>query len=630
MATKTMEWRPGPTVCRCCLAEGCYKDISTEYFWMGKREVYAEMLSETFSVSIAYSTAGGPNSNSRLICEPCISRLRDASEFKRQVQECEKTFMQHLDPGSSSALGCDGNMVNIEPEDVKVEAVKVESRLSDDEFDDRVDFGDDDDDDLDDEPLTKFATKVPKKESVDILDLLDNSKAAEKRKSSTKIKATPAKKTKKEAPKPTSSKPKPEKKKKGQQQTPVRVRTIAEDRRYPVKIKVLHVEETGLPRDGTGPQGSLSCPVKISNIDDGDTKKDLLTKEASRRSAVILIKSTTLCPFRFNRFYMCIYCTRSFFNMSELETHTNTEHSSLEEKDIRKALNRTGKSQLIKMNVTNFGCKLCNSELNGFDQLKHHLLEEHEKKIDVNNDGTTLFRITDDKWQCVLCDNEFNKYSRLNNHVKEHYRRFFCEQCGTGFMTVERLKGHLKVHENGEYPCKECGKVYTSESRNRSHYKLIHMKKGRSVCNYCPEWFKDYYQKVKHMIEVHGDKMNNYKCSFCPQSFVLSSALRAHERQKHIRLNLYTCDICNFKTSYKSNLEIHMACHSGVRNFKCEVCGKSYLRKTTLHSHMSIHNNDKRFICKCCGRAFVQKCSLTSHMKTHHKDVQVIDIETKI
>lgn len=53
MAAKTTDWRPGPTVCRCCLSEGCYKDISTEYFWMGKREVYAEMLSETLNLSVS-------------------------------------------------------------------------------------------------------------------------------------------------------------------------------------------------------------------------------------------------------------------------------------------------------------------------------------------------------------------------------------------------------------------------------------------------------------------------------------------------------------------------------------------------------------------------------------------------
>lgn len=54
MEGKASDWRPGPTVCRCCLTEGCYKDISTEYFWMGKREVYAEMLSETLNLSVSF------------------------------------------------------------------------------------------------------------------------------------------------------------------------------------------------------------------------------------------------------------------------------------------------------------------------------------------------------------------------------------------------------------------------------------------------------------------------------------------------------------------------------------------------------------------------------------------------
>ncbi|XP_075989137.1 uncharacterized protein LOC142985076 isoform X21 [Anticarsia gemmatalis] len=215
MDTKSSEWRPGPTVCRCCLTEGCYKDISTEYFWMGKREVYSEMLSDTFNVTIAYSQSGGPNSNSRLICEPCISRLRDACDFRRQVLECEKTFMQHLDPCSSRINDLEVPVVPLET-DVKLERIKLETS-DDDEFDDR-DF-DDDDDDMDDQPLTKLASKIPKKETVDILDLLDNNKAAEKRKSATKTKTAPAKKAKivkKEPVKATASKvvPKTEKKKK--------------------------------------------------------------------------------------------------------------------------------------------------------------------------------------------------------------------------------------------------------------------------------------------------------------------------------------------------------------------------------------------------------------------------------
>ncbi|XP_052745574.1 uncharacterized protein LOC112047122 isoform X27 [Bicyclus anynana] len=214
MAAKTSEWRPGPTVCRCCLSEGCYKDISTEYFWMGKREVYSEMLSDTFDLSISYSKSGGPNSASRLICEPCIGRLRDAAEFKRQVQECEKTFVQCLDPVTALA----DMQVTLELEkEVKVEMVKEEKmRLSDDDDYGAHDYGDDDDDydDLDDQPLTKLASKIPKKEDVDVLDLLDNAKVTEKRKSSTKVKGQPSKKSKCKQTAGSSKQQKPEPKKK--------------------------------------------------------------------------------------------------------------------------------------------------------------------------------------------------------------------------------------------------------------------------------------------------------------------------------------------------------------------------------------------------------------------------------
>ncbi|XP_052757204.1 zinc finger protein 79-like isoform X9 [Galleria mellonella] len=597
MATKTMEWRPGPTVCRCCLAEGCYKDISTEYFWMGKREVYAEMLSETFSVSIAYSTAGGPNSNSRLICEPCISRLRDASEFKRQVQECEKTFMQHLDPGSSSALGCDGNMVNIEPEDVKVEAVKVESRLSDDEFDDRVDFGDDDDDDLDDEPLTKFATKVPKKESVDILDLLDNSKAAEKRKSSTKIKATPAKKTKKEAPKPTSSKPKPEKKKKGAQ-------------------------PTTMPRHSS----ALTVPVKIrpAEVDtDGVITPDF-SKEISRNSAINILLYSTLCPFRYYRIYMCLYCSQSFLYIYQLAQHNTLEHNAMSKKDIRKSLSRIAKSQPIKVNLMNIGCKLCAEYLKSFEDLKNHLVETHKKDIDVKNDGLMPFKISDDEFRCGLCDVQCVGYRDLIKHSKGHYRNFFCEQCGAEFVTSSGLTGHLKGHIAGPFPCSDCNKVFNTYTARLEHCKRIHTKTKTNLCKYCQARFIDYYQKRKHIKEVHGIDSNEYKCSFCSKVFLVNSTLRAHERQVHLKNQNFTCDICGYQSHYKESIKRHMVCHSNEKNFKCEVCKKSYARKKTLKEHMRIHNNDRRFSCNYCGQAFIQKCSLKGHMRTHHKSKDII------
>ncbi|XP_052757208.1 zinc finger protein 250-like isoform X15 [Galleria mellonella] len=579
MATKTMEWRPGPTVCRCCLAEGCYKDISTEYFWMGKREVYAEMLSETFSVSIAYSTAGGPNSNSRLICEPCISRLRDASEFKRQVQECEKTFMQHLDPGSSSALGCDGNMVNIEPEDVKVEAVKVESRLSDDEFDDRVDFGDDDDDDLDDEPLTKFATKVPKKESVDILDLLDNSKAAEKRKSSTKIKATPAKKTKKEAPKPTSSKPKPEKKKKGPQREESKRR-----------------------------QGALTSIWELTL--------------SERQNAAILLENTTARPFVYCRyFFKCFFCREQYSDIKLLLQHTLT-HDVPDITAILKDLLPKGK-RTVKVDISELKCRVCSKDFADLDAIRTHLVTEHEKPFTESRNGIVAYNLStkDGQFSCHICDKVFQTFILLNRHMNVHFSNAVCETCGAGFMTHQRLIQHKEIHLPGGYPCNRCSKVYTTNSNLKYHIEKAHegtTKMRMLRCPHCPERFAEHFRKLKHLKETHGITFT-FECEVCKSVFPSRRALTMHTNKFHTQKT--QCEICKKSFSCISTLKKHMICHTGERNFVCVLCHKAYRHQRSLRQHMRTHiegNDYVKFTCTECGNGFPNRNEFNKHVREWH------------
>ena len=47
--------KESPGLCRCCLSEGCYKDLGTEYTWMNETEVYADMLLECFDISVSLS-----------------------------------------------------------------------------------------------------------------------------------------------------------------------------------------------------------------------------------------------------------------------------------------------------------------------------------------------------------------------------------------------------------------------------------------------------------------------------------------------------------------------------------------------------------------------------------------------
>ncbi|XP_052757198.1 zinc finger protein 37-like isoform X4 [Galleria mellonella] len=659
MATKTMEWRPGPTVCRCCLAEGCYKDISTEYFWMGKREVYAEMLSETFSVSIAYSTAGGPNSNSRLICEPCISRLRDASEFKRQVQECEKTFMQHLDPGSSSALGCDGNMVNIEPEDVKVEAVKVESRLSDDEFDDRVDFGDDDDDDLDDEPLTKFATKVPKKESVDILDLLDNSKAAEKRKSSTKIKATPAKKTKKEAPKPTSSKPKPEKKKKGIIQetdstiilkdedgadikltvlkTPIPLDTLPYEKekkklkKYSLKTKVRVKRKIKLEERRTKMM-MLQEPISLDGITEQSNAVTVNIKTVQglykyshrtsknkqfdvwKQNALTIFENSHVYPFvHSGNKYKCFVCAKPFLDAALLKEHSINDHSA---KELKLELNNRVRDKNLKVDVSNIQCKLCLEILPNIEALKEHL-KKHGKSVDLSfKDNLIPFKLDAKTFDCQICGESFLKLRLLIIHMSKHYNNYSCDMCGSVFISLHLLRRHLQIHKSGNFPCDKCNKIFSNPAKRTIHMRGVHLKQWPRRCPMCPERFNSNYQRTKHLRMIHNQTTGLYRCETCGREYYLKYHLLIHIRSVHLQERNQECSICHSRFFSKYCLSRHMVIHSGEKKFLCGVCGKGYVRKKNLKDHMRQH--EIGFICSICGQNYVDQASLFAHVNVSH------------
>ncbi|XP_047039532.1 zinc finger protein 287-like isoform X10 [Helicoverpa zea] len=572
MDAKTSEWRAGPNVCRCCLTEGCYKDISTEYFWMGKREVYAEMLADTLNVSISYSQSGGPNSNSRLICELCISRLRDASDFKRQVLECEKSFTQHLDAGASNILELD---VTVEPadSDVKLEHVKQEKQLSDDDddFDDRCGFDDDDDDDLDDQPLTKLATKIPKKETVDILDLLDNSKATEKRKSSTKTKAVPAKKTK-------------------------------SVKKEPVKAGASKV----VAKTDKKKKGSVDLKVKWTPKRKYNDNRD---------NAAIILECSNAIPFRWKRgAFTCAYCPLSFGDFSGVKDHISEHPNRIE------ALRLARTFCNVKMEVTELRCELCLTNMTNLDSLCEHLIQKHNKPIVTKFGlGVTPFYLTGTEYNCTHCDESFELFSKLNTHLNKHYPNSICFQCGKAFSSVYRLKSHLSIHDSAavQFKCSKCDLIFATRVLRNNHITLIHGPEYRYRCPYCQECFKSYADRGRHLTEAH-DKKIEYACNLCPAVFAMCNQRTKHIKQVHIRIKTFACNFCSYKFVTAAQLKSHMIKHVGERKFQCQVCKKAYARTKTLREHMRIHNNDKRFVCQYCSNAYVQKCSLQSHMRTHH------------
>ncbi|XP_063390654.1 PR domain zinc finger protein 5-like isoform X17 [Cydia fagiglandana] len=566
MEGKSTDWLrgpSGPTVCRCCFAEGCYKDISTEYFWMGKREVYSEMLTETFDLSIAFAQTSGPNSNSRLICEPCISRLRDASEFKRQVQECEKMFMQYLDPGRTVVDELQMEITQEPSEKVKLEPVKLEKNHSDDDFDDRGGFEDMDEDDLDDQPLTKLASKVPKKESVDLLDLLDNAKA-EKRKSSAKTKSSPAKKakTKKETPKATASKAKPEKKKK-------------------------------------------------------ERNEDTSSVLAARRNAKLILAHSTAYPVKYHATDLqCYVCHDPFDDPDLLRAHID-KHSHTERSDAAPLYIY---NTYIPVDITDLRCK-CNAKFDSLDSLANHLIAIHRLNLDVSKSlGLVPLKLEKNRFQCVVCSELLYSLQSISRHTAMHYYQFTCEICGRKFRTCQNLDLHIRSQhpvENDEYFCGRCKITFPSAKAKTDHMKTSKLCQTY-VCKTCGERFLNWELRETHQVTAHNQERRTYRCIECDQVFKYRSYLSRHFNSTHT--DKYKCTYCNKQYHTSTELKEHVATHTGERPYACDMCNMRFTCKQGWKRHKVTHDDTKKSACPICNKLFARRYRIKGHIEKNHPE----------
>ncbi|XP_063632253.1 uncharacterized protein LOC134803373 isoform X2 [Cydia splendana] len=109
-------------LCRCCHSEGCFKDLNEEYVWMDETVNYGEMLQECFNIRILqYPNSNGINRASRLICEDCAARLREACTFRKQVLGNEKKLAEMLE--------------HMETEDSKDQSFTIEVKTESEDID---------------------------------------------------------------------------------------------------------------------------------------------------------------------------------------------------------------------------------------------------------------------------------------------------------------------------------------------------------------------------------------------------------------------------------------------------------------------------------------------------------------
>ncbi|XP_063632101.1 GDNF-inducible zinc finger protein 1-like isoform X5 [Cydia splendana] len=560
-------------MCRCCSSEGTFKDIKTKYHWMGEEEVYAEMLTDCFDIKIQT-----PEDMDNGICEVCITQLRNAVNFKKQVLHTEEQFKRRLQGRDVK------NPIKIE----SVEDPNDSDHLSDPDFTEEYEV-----------PIKQEVEEKPK---------------AKKRQAKP---ATPrAKKAKTEAESSQQRRQSSQNKKVDNNQTTkpkAKIKIEVEDIE-PIKPKNVFSNST------QGKEKNCSeLVLEIRNKPVPSRKGHYMKKEIRQHQenlyTILRCSDATLIRSRGNLGYTCYFCASSYREASSLKQHTRDNHTYKDKPFIK----GNNSNYFVKLDITALHCKLCGQSIDQLEQLSEHLMKVHEEPLHTLTKSLIIpFKFDTEELKCAVCSQEFNNFHSLLDHMRKHYRNFICDVCDEGYLSYNSMKTHQHGHNIGEYTCKECNKLFSSTLKLKNHTRVVHLGIKRNKCGYCGEKFAELNWKLDHLEKVHGIKKPEFKCTVCNKKFSCSKSLRNHKRGFHLMEKDQTCPDCGMKFFQKHTLKHHMTIHTGMRAFQCAVCSKAFSRRSTLREHMRIHNNDRRFKCEHCNMAFVQKCSWKGHMRSKH------------
>ncbi|XP_075989334.1 uncharacterized protein LOC142985191 isoform X8 [Anticarsia gemmatalis] len=553
--------KEGPGLCRCCLTEGCYKDLGKEYTWMNETEVYADMLLECFDISITQHNEG-PNGPNRLICEVCITRLRDACYFKKQVQDSEKKFIDMMGRGEfrSKNAGATDTVV-IFQQQMKTEAASdVPANVVDAEvefLDEEIGFADDaEDDDTIEDP-------EPSVSDITVSSLPIKGKRGRPKK-------TTAKTDKKAKIAKLDDKPKA-------------VKSIGKGR------KTRTEEESYLER---------------------------LTK--IRRNILLVLHYGKVTPFHWHtQGYKCFYCKKSMKDCDVLKEHTKKHIVDLKTFIPKRIIS---KDVPIKVDIEGIACKMCpNTPIDDLKELISHIMLVHEENFEFNAGECVFpFKLNNDLMKCVLCDNVYDNFTSMIWHMhRDHVdHSSVCQICGLSFINQIRLKRHINNTHIG-YRCTICGKTFRISNHLEKHKQRFHGFSKFYHCNLCSAKFENSYQLKVHLGNVHNVEKYKIKCEHCPKVCTTKGAMVMHYQTQHSNLK-YECDLCDYKAGIKWLVTLHKRKHYGVKDYCCSICERMFRRSSNLRVHMKVHSGVSGRVCRICRKGFTSFDALKSHELQDH------------
>ncbi|XP_073964294.1 uncharacterized protein isoform X2 [Choristoneura fumiferana] len=237
------------------------------------------------------------------------------------------------------------------------------------------------------------------------------------------------------------------------------------------------------------------------------------------------------------------------------------------------------------------------------------------------------FTLQPDQTVCDLCSARFETPHALSNHMNWHYPQFACGECGQAHATRNRLRQHMRIHEEGPFVCKVCDKEFSNSNTRNAHTWRVHSKGDPFKCRHCSLRFPTFLQRLRHVQSAHGETPE-YVCQFCQAKFAYAANRTKHIRTVHLKERPHRCQHCPSAFTRARNLAAHLASKhgEGQKSYRCPICGISFYFRHALRFHVSQHSH--KYPCSQCDQKFLTSAELESHRQIHeHADNMSINLD---
>ncbi|KAF5275687.1 hypothetical protein FQA39_LY06799 [Lamprigera yunnana] len=244
--------------------------------------------------------------------------------------------------------------------------------------------------------------------------------------------------------------------------------------------------------------------------------------------------------------------------------------------------------------------------------------------------GDALFG-SDDALEDVENSDDLLEYSDEKDLPECKIRRnYSCSSCDYFTQNPRHYLYHLRDEHKEKvriYECPNC--IYASKHFQKllRHSKMVH---GSTEGVEVPEFARFKSKKRKSPIEeedvvVEEDEEDEdveydkpvLKCSLCSFTARNQPQLSKHERDEHIKTTFFRCIKCTYVTHLKARFTKHVKYHS-MPMIKCDMCDFRTPYKWNLDRHCKNHNGRGAFRCSACNFTADIKQSLTVHEMNHH------------